>query len=183
MNERAFQFDYSRWLPDAEVCARLGVSIPTLDRYAKTGRLHPAHDKNRRRGNRPIRVWDPDEVDAQMPAPPTRPLVPVPSATSAPIAPREQQQSLVRTEDTDRVIARLVEMVVEERSPKMWVSLEEAANRTGLSRGLLYHMVVTGALDGLRDRGDNRRIKVRSEDLEDLDVAQELIRAPKGKRG
>lgn len=166
----------SFWLTDAEVCARLGVSVPTLDRYAKANRLHPAHDPDRRRGNRPIRVWDPDEVQSQVPAPPVRPLVPVrgpvPSVQSGAMPPREP-------EDADRVIARLVEMVVEgRRPPKPWIDLKEAAEDTGLSRGFLYRLIRKKKLDAVNDR----KLKVRRVDVEDLDVDDELVKSPRRKR-
>lgn len=175
MSEAA-ALDLTTWLSDAETCARLGISPATLDREVKRGHLHPLHRP--RPGNRPQRCFDPDEVQSRMAPPPVRALTPVQPVSS--VGPQEMTlREPSRADETERMLARALDLLVEARKPpKPWATLDEAAGELGLTRGFLYRLVRSGALDAVRDR----RIKVRREDLEDLDVSAELVKPVKKRR-
>jgi excisionase family DNA binding protein len=77
------------------------------------------------------------------------------------------------------MIARMLEMLIEQRKPpKPWATLEEAAEELGLSRRFVYRLVRSGSLDAIRDG----KIKVRRQDLEDIDVTSELVKPAKPRR-
>lgn len=174
----ATSMDLSKWINDAEVCAWLGISDRTLYREVKSGALHPQFRP--RPGIKPERVFDPEEVRGRLPAPPMRVMPPVsPHAAGSATLPATIPPDAALA-DTDVIIARLLDMVAEsQRPPKPWATLEEASAELGLSRAFLRRLVKSGALDAVRDR----HVKVRREDLEDLDVSAELLKpGKKGKR-
>ena len=170
------------WLTDKEAAARLGVAPRTLDREIERGHLHP--QRRPVPGRKPERVWDPEEIQSKMPAPPARVIPPSSTALAELSGPSNLPASLngnglIPPEAQMAIIARLVEMVADARqTPKPWITLTEASETTGLTRKLLRRLIANGSLEGIRDVA----IKVHRESLETLDVSSEMVKPEKKSR-
>jgi hypothetical protein len=175
--------DLSNWLTDAEVCARLGISSRSLYREVEDKRLHPQFRKRERM--RPQRVFDPEEVNARMAPAPMRVMPPVSPGTAELARPEHAggpslaaETIHLRLAEHEAVLAkvgRLIALAEAGREPPpIWTSLDQAAEVTGLSADLLRKLVRLEALDAVRDK---RKLKVRREDLGDLDVRKVLVKA------
>jgi hypothetical protein len=79
------------------------------------------------------------------------------------------------------MIAELIQIAAAAQNPRPWITLDEASEASGLSRGFLRRMIRRGVLKGVRDVS----IKVHRQDLDDLDVSSALVPAnpPKPKKG
>lgn len=181
--EGGVELDLSTWLTDAEVCARLGVSQDTLDRLVKKG-LQAA--KRPMPGRKPQRVFDPELIAARMPPAPAKVLtapIPAISAPSRELRESPHQNGLV-ADQSMMMISHLIDVAVaarieiaarkEPEPDPTFITLQRAAEITGLSVPRIRNIIDKDGLDGVYDK--RRSIKVRREDLADMDFTSEQVK-------
>jgi len=157
--------DLSHWLNDDQVMAQIGISARTLHRQVQAGQWHPQHRP--RPGNRPERVFDPEELRDKLPQQPAR-VVPQSKAVQ-PISP--PVAALAEPPISWPAIISLVEHFVELHQTKpqaLWVKLQEASQITGLSVTFLRRLTKRGKLESVKDRS----IKVPRAALDQLDLGR-----------
>lgn len=171
--------DLSGWLSIDEVADKLGVSIRTIERQRDAGnwqtRLRP------RPGAKPQEVFDPQQVEDRVPAPPTslvRELPPpasamgqsdVPTIPTAMAGLSESVTWAALVAFLDVWIARQQPPVPEPQVP--WIRLQEASEITGLSKRCLRKIIRNGGLAAI----DDMFIKVRRDQLESIDLTSALM--------
>jgi len=164
--------DLSTWLSKPAAAARLAISERTLERMVAAGK-GPQSRQRTRRGKRPETVYNPQDVETLADAAGVQPFVMAPE----PSAP--QNAAVARTADgippalagVLSVIERLAQMAqrpsIEPASglSSLWLTLDQAAAYTGLSRAFLKRLVDDGKLPAIRDRAT----KVKREHLDLLE--------------
>jgi len=185
------QPDLSKWLPNAQVCAQLGISPRTLDTWVTADRLHPQYRK--RTGLRSERVFDPEEIAAQLP-PPRTSVVRSPESIPQLAQPSAQiSQSVAESAQTglEALVAQVAGQLMQQLLPAllpapepppdpMYIHLKRAAEITGISEGGLRRLIKAKNLSAIQDVFT----KVRGESLLDMDVSALEVKPPaKPKRG
>lgn len=167
---KANKLDLSKWLTKAETAAILGISERTLDRLGEQGK-GPERRLRPRPGKKPEPVYRPEDVQAMAAAQnkpmiiaPDSPLRTAPAAGS--IAPRPPAQPPLGVAEFFALVDGIAQKVtaVLPRAEKLWLTLEEAAQVSGLSEAFLRRLVRTGNLPAVRDRA----WKVRRSDLANI---------------
>ena len=129
------------WLTKAEAAMRLGVSERTIDTWAKERRVSTRVEP--RAGRRPATTVDPADIERIF-SEQHRGAVLAPE-TALPAAP-----STIATIDALRQFA---EALQRPRAPKPWMTLDEAAEYSGLPKRLLSKMVRDADLMARRHAG------------------------------
>jgi excisionase family DNA binding protein len=150
----------AEWLTRAKTAELLDCSEKTVDRLAARGelqrRLRPAP------GRRPEPVYHPSDVE-RLAEGRSRPFV-LPPAKAA-----EQNSLAVAGQDvlrTYEILERLLQPPAPAKVERLWLTVDEASETSGLSRTLLRRAVRGGALRAVRD---GRQWKVRAQDLRKFD--------------
>lgn len=170
-------------LTKQQAADRIGVTTKTIERLTHDGKLHPMRWR-RPTGGPELVVYDPDEVDriaqARQPGPAAPILVPVTKALpsngngsgASALAHMESTLDpsgiqLAPSEDFFRVLVAAAARVLSETSqtPTLYLTIQEAAALSGLSRAYVQRAVEAGTLKAIRD---GRRWRIRRTDLEAL---------------
>ncbi|HZC05335.1 MAG TPA: hypothetical protein VE338_06815 [Ktedonobacterales bacterium] len=153
MPASAKAIDLTAWLSKAEAADALRTSIKTIERMAARGELR--HASRLRRGRKPEPVFDPQQIEGIM-------------------RQRELQPLALGDGMTPRLLlpaSPAFAGAASAAAAARWLTLEQAAQHTGLSAGLL-RKVITGRGPDLgaviRAVRDGRRWKLRREDLDKL---------------
>ena len=161
------------WLTDQEACARLGVSPRSLHRLVERHQLHPQFRP--RSGNRPQRLFDPEEIQGHLPAPPTRVMPPV-SPTVSPVLPTVQPVMPTMAAPAGALFSaleRFANVLADRLGPPapqaLFLTLEQASEQIGLSVRLLKLLCAKGKIPAIRD---NRQWRVKRSDVEGIDTAK-----------
>lgn len=173
--------DFSTWLTKQEAADRIGVSTKTVEALAKERKIEQGRWRRDGRGNE-FSVYNPDDVAriaAQRrlaPAPFVLPAVPTSNgnghggiARTAPDA--EAQQALAAGLSAFAAALRSLAPNPEnhpqnpENFQKLFLTVPEAAEVSGLSVTFLKRSIAAGSLAAARD---GRRWKIRRRDLEQL---------------
>ena len=138
------------------------------------GQLHPQYRP--RSGNRPQRLLDPEEVQALLPAPPTRvlpaasPTIPPVSPTVPPVSPPMAQPAAIGLFTAlERFATVLADRFTTPPPQALYLTLAQAAPLIGLSLRLLKLLCASGKIPAIRDQ---RQWKVKRADLEALDTSK-----------
>jgi hypothetical protein len=164
--------DLSHWLTKPEAAARLGVSERTLDRMGSSG---PARAERPRPGKKPEVVFNPDDVAALTAPkpdinPPAMPRLGAPANTAALALRGEGAMPPVVT--AALTIIEKVAQTMSERRPapatfqEIWLTAENAAAYSGLSKALLIRLARAGRLVAIKDPG----WKFRRMDIDNADI-------------
>lgn len=159
----------SNW-PTREAAAELlGVSLATLDRWVAAGKLASA--RRPRRGKRPAIVVDPSDVERLRAPPPAHPgyvtAAATPAATGVELAVREPGAAVGLPgvgPEMLTLVAAIARAVARPSEPEKFLTLEQAAELTGLSVTFLRKRIREGMLRAVRDGA----VKVRKSDLAGL---------------
>lgn len=146
--------DLSTWLTKPEAAAALGISVRSLERLDEKGQGPPRKDRPRR-GKRPEPVYDPGWI-AEFRASRQRPEVMPPlSPTHSPdLAPAMKHDNFPAFALLANEIAGLVKAWPMPPRPLPWfLSVEEAAEYSGLSKAYLRTLCRNGSLPSIRNRG------------------------------
>jgi excisionase family DNA binding protein len=158
--------DLSTWLTEPEAAAALQISPRTLRRMCADGR-GPQSAMRPVPGRKPERVYDQERVDelASQSAPPQA-LIAVPVEEPRALARTLNVPTLAAAGDVMSVLQQFAAILRPSATPgpTAWLTLDEAAAYSGLSRTFLARMVQDGELPSVRDRS----IKVRRADLDDF---------------
>jgi excisionase family DNA binding protein len=158
MTRAATSLDLSGWLTKAEAAERLGVSERTLDRMAAGG---PERQLRRVPGRRPEVVYNPVDVEVRCAL---TPAVVAPAsqalAVSQPLSPAPDAWDALASKLA--TLARLFSSQPAAAASKLFFTIPEAANYSGLSEAFLRRSVRTGVLPAVRDRA----VKIRKADLD-----------------
>ena len=166
-------------LTKQQAADRIGVTTKTIERLTHDGKLHPTRWR-RPTGGPAVVVYDPDEVDriaqARQPGPAASILVPItkelPSNGNG-----HQPETLARVPDEGigvggyvdlvRMLAEAGRRVLSETSQTapLFLTIKEAAIRTGLSQAYLRRKCQEGWAGAFKDGGV---WKLRTVDLETL---------------
>jgi hypothetical protein len=132
----------SEWPNEAQAAAMLGTSVKTIMRYADAGKIET--QKRPRPGKKPENVCNPSDIERLMPKAHVMPAE-VANGTAIARLPAEPAKTL----DPAPVLAmiRAIATAIEtERQivqmPRLWLSLEEAAEYSGLSVHFLRDCIV-----------------------------------------
>lgn len=172
--------DLSTWLTEEDAAARLGVSERTLRRRCEDG-TGPERQYRPVDGRKPEPVYRPDDVERLAPPRPAvfserNPLLPQPHANGLPAPPLELPAGAGMTlaGAIESAVLRAAEMIADRfPAPKpdaLWLTIDQAAQYTGLSQTLIALLVRGGKLNAFRDHS----IKVLRSDLDKLDSASVL---------
>jgi len=171
--------DYTTWLTKQQAADAIGVTTKTVERMAQDGQLQQARRRGATSGQK-IAVYHPDDVDRIASARRTAPVpfvlpaiqdspangngphpgvalqIPPPS----PIGSGEEllqafALALRRMSETSQTLAA---------GATLYLTIDEAAAVSGLSRAFLRRMIGNGTLAAIKDRG----WKIRRKDLEAL---------------
>lgn len=165
----ALAVDFSKWLTEAQAAAMLKVAPRSIRRMCQEGR-GPQSAKRTVAGRRSERVYDPADVEriasrsgALQPAA----LIAVPATVSrVPALPAAAHGALAITgADMLDYFAASVRRLTEAFPPaaiRAWMTLDEAAEYSGLSRTFLERLVRNKLLPHVRDRA----IKVSRADVD-----------------
>lgn len=186
-NPTSENLDLSTWLTKQQAADAIGVSTKTIEQFAKDGKIQQAVWRPQNRGAAKA-VYQPDDV-ARIAAdrkPGLAPFV-LPAGVTLPVNGNGhptgiQLGSKVDATPTGEEVLRLVfaaalrtlaaepPMASENPSektsetPKLFLTIEEAATVSGLSRACLRKLIADGSIRGIRDRG----WKIARRDLEAL---------------
>lgn len=136
------------WLTRAEAAATLRCSEKTVNRYADGGKIQRTY--RRVAGRRPLPVFHPGDVERiKKETVDVRPFA-VPPAVDTPtllpaLLPRQESPALT-------AIAALM-AAVKAPQEKLFLSVDEAAQYTGLSRGYLLELLRRNKIPAMRRRG------------------------------
>ena len=148
------------WYSEKRTATALGVSTRTVRRMAEDGTLRRAYRPLK--GRKPESVYHPEDVEREQqrirrPAPVEDTQRPGPEPTDA-LRPGIQE-ALERFSE----IMRHAPLA----APPLWMSIETAAEYSGLSQALLRRLVTAGILPAIGDHA----IKIRRADLDRLEAA------------
>jgi excisionase family DNA binding protein len=173
--------DYATWLTKQQAAEAIGVTTKTVEQLAKDRKLEQAFWR-RPTGGPQLAVYNPDDVARiaqerhQAPAPFVLPAVPaatgngngrrhtnsgashalaVPAADSADDLVRQFLHGLLRAATTPQT---------SQNSEKLFLTVDEAATASGLSRGYIRRLIRDQKLPAVRCRG----WRIRRRDLEQL---------------
>ncbi len=151
--------ELDEWKTKEEAAQLLQVGVKTVERYAKADKIR--REYRRIPGRRPLPVYNPEDIEKIR-------------QENVPMTPAEPQpsQALTRKLDPAAFLSALLQNVQNGNgqpskvrlSEKLYLTLNEAAEFTGLSKTLLRRKIHDGELTALRDGG----FKIRREDLESL---------------
>jgi excisionase family DNA binding protein len=168
--------DYSSWLPKQEAAAAIGCSTKQIERFAQDKQIQAARWK-RPEGGPAIAVYHPGDVErlAKERNPDAEPFIlpaaPAVNGSHATIAvrqssPEEFMEALAKaiagasqTSQT-RLGVRLAE--------RLYLTIDEAAEYTGLGLGYLRRQIAVGNLDLVKGAGRHGADVLRRADLEKL---------------
>ncbi|HLJ49090.1 MAG TPA: helix-turn-helix domain-containing protein [Bryobacteraceae bacterium] len=147
---------FDHWLTKKQAAAALATSERTIERMAAAGKLTTR--PRERPGKKPEPVYPPDEVDAlKQTITPTVELIPQPALP--PPKPLDQVTGIL--ELMARAIARH-----DGRQWKPWLSIEEAAEYSGISQTRIRRLAHEGRIRFVRDG----MLKVFRQDLDNADT-------------
>lgn len=175
--------EYATWLTKQQAAEAIGVSTKTIEQLAKDGQLQQAVYRPHNRGAAKA-VYHPDDVARIAQA---RRTAPAPFVLPADVTnvstgngnhaqiQRSTPKDVTPTgEDVLRLVfaAALRALASEtsqtsensEKSPALFLTIQEAAAVTGLTQAYLRRQLEAGTLTGIRDRG----WRIRRKDLEAL---------------
>lgn len=175
---RPLACDLSSWLTKQEACGRLGgISERTLDRMVER---HEIERRPRPRpGRSPEAVHNPKDVEAKLPR---NPYVMPAEEAAASTGSSPESTEFSETGDAVTTVAKspaipAIALLTEYRrllaagtpAPvKLWLTVAEALEYSGLTKALLRRLVKDGRLPGIKDRS----VKIRRADLEALTPAK-----------
>lgn len=154
--------DTESWPTKAEAITMTGLSLRTLDRLLESGQIRKA--QRRQPGRRSIVVLHPDDVERvrreNLPIPPVRPEIMFASQVPAPV---DQGSTPTLPSPVVDFLSGILNAVAPYtgHAQKLWLSLEEAADLSGLSRSYLKSRIREGSLRAVKTRG----WKIRRVDL------------------
>lgn len=142
--------DYSTWYTKQQVADALGVSTKTVQELAKKGRLQQAEWK-RPIGGMPLAVYAPDEVDRLAGERKT------PKPFVVPAAEPNGNGHALRVVDGDgaamiQTILRTIQKA-SGSSERLFLTIDQAADFTGLTAAFIRRKCQDGSLPALKDRG------------------------------
>ena len=144
------------WKTKEEAAQLLQIGFKTVERYARAKKLRRKY--RRIPGRRPLPVYHPEDIDRI-------------SRETIPLAPVEPppSQALTRRLDPAAFLSALIENSNGQPpkvrlSEKLYLTLNEASEYTGLSKTLLRRKIHDEELPALKDGG----FKLRRRDLENL---------------
>jgi len=144
------------WKTKEEAAQLLQVGVKTVERYAKSDKIR--REYRRVPGRRPLPVYNPEDIEKirqeNVPMTPVEPLPP--QALARKLDPAAFLSALLQNGNGQAPQVRL--------SEKLYLTLNEAAEYTGLSKTLLRRKIHDGELQALKDGG----FKIRRRDLEGL---------------
>lgn len=162
--------DYSAWLTKHQAAEALGISTKWVEKLAKEGRLQQALWRPNRRGH-PCVVYHPEDVERERLRRAGDPAPFVVAGDEVPLPPNGNGHALVPAaapvEDVLRsLIAAVVRAASESsaNSQKLFLTLTEAAQVSGLPRSYLRRLIRDGELEATPTRPQ----RVRRRDLEKL---------------
>lgn len=157
-----------QWPTESAAAALLGTSVKTIARYARQGKIE--RRKRPVAGRKPENVCNPRDLERLLPA----------AHVMVPEEPPPQTEALARRPPQNgmageflafiRTIATAVSadgQTVQTKTARVWLSLDEAAEHSGLSRGFLLRLVREGAIDANRG-GPHGALRLRRVSLEDF---------------
>ena len=160
-------FTEADWPTREEAAALLNVSTRTIDRYIREGQIEAAH--KRQPGRKFRTVCNPRDLERLKPQTHVMPALELqrqqqtaaiarpPMAGTPPLQPQDVAQLL-------HLMASLAAPAPPQASYTRFLTLEQAANYTGLTRAFLERAIEEEQLPAVRDRA----WKVRREDLDKL---------------
>lgn len=166
--------DFSDWLTKQQAAEALGVSTKTLEQWAQRGRLQQASWKRPGGGAR-ITVYHPADVarlrQERQPGAPAFvvPAVPAAAGNGRAAEPTALAAPLPPVEEILRALVGAVVRAASEKSEKsentrLFLTLDEAAEASGLPRAYLRRLIAEGKLEAIKSRG----WRIRRRDLDQL---------------
>lgn len=144
------------WLTRPEVAARLQCSEKTVDRMAAAGKLQRRYQPKPHQ--KPAPMFHPADVEREEMA---RMRPHILQSTTA----QGDNALAVAAQETNQALAVFERMIRPPTGvPKLWVTIPEASELSGLSQALLHRLITAGKLQSIRDGSR----KVRRADLEQL---------------
>src|SRR5262245_30029428 len=164
--------DYSTWRTKQQAADEIGVSTKTIEQFAKAGELDQATWK--RPKGMPLAVFDPDGVTRiAHTRNPSKPLVlpvgrVVPASGNghgAALVPVQSDSALEGMQDVKRLTGFVLDALrASQVYTKLFLTLEEAADVSGLPLAYLRRRVREGTLPAIKSGG----WRIRRRDLEGL---------------
>lgn len=143
--------DLSKWPTEPDAASAIGVSVRTLQRYAESGKIEIR--PRPREGKKPENVCNPRDVDRLLPAAHVMPeddgkqndaIVRTHSNGNLPVAQKFTADTFFAFIATiTTAIATRQNDAIAAPAPKLWLSLDEAAEYAALSRGYLMGLIDT----------------------------------------
>jgi hypothetical protein len=146
------------WPTEAEAAAQLATSVKTIARLAAKGKIEVR--KRPRAGKKPENVCNPDDVQKLMPAPRVMPPdeleeletqewlnAPMGKPATASLVPANAAAvftligTIAKAMETQREIVR---------TPKLWLTLDEAADFSGLPRSAVADFAAEGRITAMK---------------------------------
>ncbi len=157
------QTDISGWPNIDQVMAQTGKSRRTLEREVKAGKWHTR--QRARPGVRPEVVFHPDQVAARTPPPTSWVTKGVPVMMPPDTAMAETQEPGIPLDMITQVVTAVFERFagvgqVAPAAQKLFVTLDEASELSGLSAGLLRKAAKEGKLTHALDADKSRHYTV-----------------------
>lgn len=151
--------NYSTWYSKQDASSKIGVSTKTIEQYAKDGKIQQALWRRPRGGPR-VAVYAPDDVDrlaAERRDESERPFI-VPPATGL-ATNGNGGDAIARVRSNGRDGAALLQAMIQtiqkasESSEKLFLTIPEAAEFSGLSEAYIRRACQTQTLAAIRDGG------------------------------
>jgi excisionase family DNA binding protein len=153
--------NYENWLTKAEAAQALQCAEKTIEREASRGKIQQAW--RRIPGRRPIAVFNPDDIERLKAQ--TVQAFPAPMAADT----SKALTNISRATSPEQFFAGLARAMVAPRvSPKLYLTLAEAAEYTGLGVGYLRRQIAEGKLEPVKGAGPHGADVLRRRDLEKL---------------
>jgi excisionase family DNA binding protein len=135
----------AHWYNGEQASERLKVSVATIERRVKRGEIEK-RARPRGKGQKPEPVYNPDDIERLMPPPQLMPVLSPAAIPAIPTTPR------TRAGIADIPLASAVEFLerlaaVSRPAPeKMYLTVAEAAEVSGLSEALIRRVIASGRL-------------------------------------
>jgi excisionase family DNA binding protein len=170
--------DFSTWLTKAQASAAIGVSTKTIEKLAEDKKLQQAQWKRPEGGPR-IAVYHPGDVERLRKErnPDAEPFVLPAAADEKP--PADTRAVAVRQPGSEQFIQALMAVIEASSqnsqkrgevrlSERLYLTIADAAEYTGLGTGYLRRLIEEGKLELLKGAGPRGADVLRRKDLEGL---------------
>lgn len=159
----------SEWPSESQAAEMLGTSVKTVLRYANDGKIEMR--KRPRTGKKPENVFNPRDIEKLLPKAHVMPTGESADSEEWMNAPMGKLNGVARIPEQPITFAYVLSELLRRTTPpaiappRPWITLEEAAEMSGLSTSYLLRQVKEGKVEGVRG-GPHGALRIRRASLE-----------------